>query len=81
MDTLLEIVRMTAREIMKTPAAVAAYLALGGVVIGTALAFRLISPVFDGFVHCGLKPGPFRECSHGRRFRQVHHDNARKFYR
>lgn len=42
---------MTAREIMKIPAAVAAYLALGGVVLGTMLAFGLISPVFDGFAH------------------------------
>lgn len=42
---------MTAREIMKIPAEVAAYLALGGVVLGTMLAFGLISPVFDGFAH------------------------------
>ena len=39
------------REIMKMPAQVAAYAALGSVICGTALAFGLVPQFFGGFAH------------------------------
>ena len=49
MHTLWEMVTSMTIEKLKLPAAVAAYLALGGVLAGTALAFGMISPIFGGF--------------------------------
>ena len=49
MYTLWEMVTSMTIEKLKLPAAVAAYLALGGVLAGTALAFGMVAPVFGGF--------------------------------
>ena len=49
MYTLWEMVTSMTIEKLKLPAAVAAYLALGGVLAGTALAFGMVAPLFSGF--------------------------------
>jgi hypothetical protein len=49
MDTFANLLGAAMREMMKMPATIAAYLALSGVVLGTALAFGLIPPIFGGF--------------------------------
>ena len=51
MYTLWEMVTSMTIEKLKLPAAVAAYLALGGVLAGTALAFGLVPQFFGGFAH------------------------------
>ena len=49
MYTLWEMVTSMTIEKLKMPASIAAYLALGGVVAGTALAFGMVAPIFGGF--------------------------------
>ncbi|MGC8519955.1 MAG: hypothetical protein ACP5P4_15775 [Steroidobacteraceae bacterium] len=49
MNTLLEMVTRMTMEKLKLPAAVAAYVALGGVLLMGALAFGVLSPFFGGF--------------------------------
>ncbi len=49
MYTLWEMVTSMTLEKLRIPASVAAYLALAGVIFGTALAFGMISPIFGGF--------------------------------
>lgn len=51
MKTFFELVGDTMRELMKLPATVAAYVALGGVVLVAAMAFGMIPQVFGGFAH------------------------------
>ena len=49
MSAIFEWVTSMTLEKLRIPASAAAYLALAGVILGTALAFGMVSPVFGGF--------------------------------
>ena len=49
MNSVIEVMSSMMREIVKMPAQVAAYVALGAVIIGTALSFGMLPQIFGGF--------------------------------
>ena len=49
MSAILEWVMSMTIDKLRVPASLAAYFALAGVILGTALAFGLMSPIFGGF--------------------------------
>ena len=49
MSAILEWVMSMTIDKLRVPASLAAYFALAGVILGTALAFGMVSPVFGGF--------------------------------
>ena len=51
MNDIMEFIGSAMREMLKLPAAVAAYLALFGVVLTVVLAFGMVPQVFGGFAH------------------------------